>query len=243
MRKAIAAAVVAASVTTGACGHRGSGNSGPVTDRNFQVGGFDRLDLAGAYDATVRTGAAPSVHARGGQNVLDQLVVEVKDGTLRIYPKERHDLFHWGWGSHNSKVALTITVPGLKAAELAGSGGIHIDRVTGDSFEGSVAGSGDLNVDRVEVGNFKLGIAGSGDAKAVAGTARSVKYEIAGSGGIDAKGVAAEDASVSIAGSGDVSAHATKTADVSIMGSGDVDLTGGAKCTISKAGSGDVRCS
>src|SRR3954452_12226914 len=185
MRKAIAAAVVAASVTTSACGHHGNGNPGPITDRSFEVGGFDRLELAGAYDATVRTGAAPSVHARGGQNLLDQLVVEVKNGTLEIHPKEHHGFFHWGWGSHNSKIVLTITVPGLRAAELAGSGGIRIDRVTGDSFEGSVAGSGDLNLDRVEVANLKLGIAGSGDAKAVAGTARNAKYEIAGSGGID----------------------------------------------------------
>ena len=240
MHKAIAAGLLAAAMATSGCAR--SQAPGPVVERNFQVGGFDRLELAGAYEATVRTGSAPSVRAKGGQNLLDQLVVEVKGGTLEIHPRERHG-FHWGWGGHHDKVELTITVPALRAAELAGSGGIHIDHVTGDSFEGSVAGSGDLNVDRVEVANLKIGIAGSGDAKAAAGSARSVKYDIAGSGGIDAKGVAAEDASVSIAGSGDVSAHATKTAKVDIAGSGDVDLTGGAKCTISKMGSGDVRCS
>jgi hypothetical protein len=242
MHKAIAAGLMAAAVSTSGCARGGAQSPGPTIERNFQVGAFDRLELTGAYDATVRTGVAPSVNAKGGQNLLDELVVEVKNGTLEIRPRERHG-FHWGWGGHNGKVALTITVPALRAAELAGSGGIHIDRVAGDSFEGSVAGSGDLNVDRVEVGDFKLGIAGSGDAKASGGTARTVKYDIAGSGGIDAKGVAAEDASVSIAGSGDVSAHATKTAKVDIAGSGDVDLTGGAKCSISKMGSGDVRCS
>jgi hypothetical protein len=243
MHKAIAATgLMAAVMATSGCAQGHAKEAGPVVERNFQVGAFDKLELAGAYEATVRTGAAPSVHARGGQNLLDELVVEVKNGTLEVHPRERHG-FHWGWGSRHDNVMLTITVPSLRAAELAGSGGIHIDHVTGDSFDGSVAGSGDLNLDRVEVGDLKLGIAGSGDAKAGAGRARSVKYEIAGSGGIDAKGVAADDASVSIAGSGDVSAHATKTAKVDIAGSGDVDLTGGAKCTISKMGSGDVRCS
>jgi hypothetical protein len=243
MRQAIVAGLMATTVATSGCARGRAEDSGPTVERNYPVGAFDKIELAGAYDATVRTGTAPSVHAKGGENVLERLVVEVKDGALHIYPRKRSG-FNWGWShKHRSKVELTITVPSLRSAELAGSGGIRIDKISGDSFEGSVAGSGDLTVDQVEVGSLKLGIAGSGDAKAGAGKARTAEYEIAGSGGIDAKGVVAEDADISIAGSGGISVHATRAAKVSIAGSGDVDLTGGAKCTTSKIGSGDVRCS
>ncbi|HET7709651.1 MAG TPA: head GIN domain-containing protein [Sphingomicrobium sp.] len=243
MRQVILAGMMTAVAATSGCARGRTEDAGPIVERSFTVGAFDKIDLAGAYDATVRTGSAPSVQARGGEKMLERLVVEVKDGALHVYPEKRNS-FSWGWGSkRNGKVELTITVPSLRAAELAGSGGIRIDKVTGDSFEGSVAGSGDLTVDQVEVGSLKLGIAGSGEAKAGSGKARSVQYEIAGSGGIDGKGVVAEDADVSIAGSGGVSVHATRAAKVSIAGSGDVDLSGGAKCTTSKMGSGDVRCS
>jgi len=242
MRQAVLAGLMAATVVTGGCARGRAEDSGPMVERNYAVGAFDKIELAGAYDATVRTGSAPSVHAKGGENVLEKLVVEVKDGALHVYPKKRSG-FSWNWGHKgNSKVELVITVPSLRSAELAGSGGIRIDKVAGDAFEGSVAGSGDLTVDQVEVGSLNLSIAGSGDAKAGGGKAKTVSYEIAGSGGIDAKGVVAEDADVSIAGSGGVSVHATRAAKVSIAGSGDVDLTGGAKCTTSKVGSGDVRC-
>jgi hypothetical protein len=242
MRQAIAAGLIVAATAVAGCSRDRAEEPGAVTERNYKVGAFDKIELAGAYEATVRTGSGPTVHAKGGENILDQLIVEVEGNTLKVHPKERKG-FHWGWGGkHNSKVELTITVPSLRGAELAGSGGIRIDKVAGDRFDGSVAGSGDLTVDQVEVGSLKLGIAGSGDAKAGAGKAKSVEYEIAGSGGIDAKGVVAEDAEVSIAGSGGVSAHATRTANVSIAGSGDVDLTGGAKCTTSKVGSGNVHC-
>lgn len=243
MRHVLMAGVVGAALAIGGCvnGSRAE-DAGPMAERDYQVGAFDKIELAGAYDATVKTGSAPSIHAKGGENLLEHLVVEVKDGTLQIHPQKRNGI-HWGWGGKNNKVELTITVPSLRGAELAGSGGIRIDKVTGDSFEGAVAGSGDLTVDQVDVGNLKLGIAGSGDARAGSGKARTVAYEIAGSGGIDAKGVVAEDADVSIAGSGGVSVNASKTAKVSIAGSGDVDVTGGAKCTTSKVGSGDVRCS
>jgi hypothetical protein len=242
MRKAVAAAGLAAmAISTSGCARDHDGSPGATVERNYNVGAFDEIELAGAYDATVRTGAAPSVHAKGGENLLDRLVVEVEGGKLKIHPKHRTG-FHWGWG-HSGKVELTITVPQLKATTLAGSGGIAIDKVKGDSFEGTVAGSGELSVGAVDVQSLKLSIAGSGDAKAGSGKARSAEYEIAGSGGVDAGGVQADAVKVSIAGSGDVKAHASGMADVSIMGSGDVDVAGGAKCNVHKAGSGSVRCS
>ena len=241
MRQALTAGLIAAIATAG-CARVHAEEAGPSTERNYPVGAFDKIELAGSYDATVRTGSGPTVQAKGGENVLEDLIVEVEGNTLKIHPKKRNG-FHWGWGKNSdSRVALTITVPGLRSAELAGAGGIHIDRIKGDSFEGGVAGSGDLRIDDLDVGTLELSIAGSGEARAK-GKARSVSYDIAGSGDIEAGDVLAEDADVSIAGSGGVSAHATKTAKVSIAGSGDVDLKGGAKCSTSKMGSGNVRCS
>ena len=241
MRKAIAAAGLAAmAISTSGCA-RDRGSPGPTVERNYQVGAFDKIELAGAYDATVRTGPAVSVHAKGGENLLDQLTVEVRDGKLVIQSK--HHGWFGGFHRNNGKVQLMITVPQLSAATLAGSGGINIDKVQGDRFEGTVAGSGNLSVGSLDVQSLKLSIAGSGDLKAGTGKSRSAEYGIAGSGGLDAAGVQTETLKVSIAGAGDIKAHASGTADVSIMGSGDVAVTGGAKCSVHKAGSGDVRCS
>ena len=242
MRKAMVLGIAAAAATAG-CGeaHSENGNAGPAADRTYQVGNFDRIELAGAYDVVIQTGGAPGVRASGNQEAIDRLVVEVRDGVLSIHPRKRGG-FQFGW-SNKGKVKLTVTAPAIRGAELAGSGDIKIDRVAGDRFDGSIAGSGDLKVGQIEVGELKIGIAGSGSVKLAKGRATAAGYEIAGSGSVDARGVAAETASVSIAGSGDVSANASKTANVNIMGSGDVDLSGGAKCSVSKAGSGQIRCS
>jgi len=242
MRKAIVAAVVAASVATGACGHSRSADGGPTVSRNYQVGAFDQIEVAGPYNVQVKTGANPSASARGPQKAIDHMVVEVRGGKLVIHADEHHGFFNFGWHS-NGKVDVSVTVPALRGATIAGSGDINVDKVSGDRFEGSVAGSGGLGVGSMDVQSLKLAIAGSGDAKAGSGKAGSAEYEIAGSGGIDAGGIATTDAKASIAGSGSIKVKASGTADVSIMGSGDVDVTGGAKCSIHKAGSGDVRCS
>ncbi|MEO8454802.1 MAG: head GIN domain-containing protein [Sphingomicrobium sp.] len=241
MRKSIAAAVIAASAATSACGHDRGEGPGPTVSRNYQVGNFQVIEVAGPYDVQVRTGSNPSVSARGSEKLLERTVVEVRGDKLIIHPREHNGWFHFGW-STRGEASFTITVPMLNGATIAGSGDVQVDRVQGDHFEGKVAGSGGIVVGNMDVQSLKLAIAGSGGVKG-AGKAKSAVYEIAGSGGIDGQGILAEQAKISIAGSGDVKAHASGTADVSIMGSGDVDVSGGAKCNVSKAGSGNVRCS
>ena len=242
MSKVLATLLGAVAVAMAGCGHAAAESGGPTVQRDYQVGGFEQIEVAGPYDVDVRTGAAPSVRASGSEKAIERLVVEVRGDRLLIHTRNEHGMFRMGWG-HSGKVRLTVTVPQLRGAEIAGSGDIRINAVRGPSFAGQIAGSGDLSVDQLEVQDLKLGIAGSGSAVARSGRARDVKYEIAGSGDIDGKGIAAETASVSIAGSGSVAAHATATASVEIMGSGDVEMSGGAKCSVTKAGSGSVRCS
>lgn len=240
-RIALGLTMAAAAAAAGCTSARGE-DGGPAVQRNYQVGAFERIEVAGPYDVEVRTGSAPSVNASGPEKMVERMVVEVDGDTLTIHPRKRKGL-NFGWSSHGEPVRLIVTVPRLAAAEIAGSGAIQIDRVAGDRFEGGVAGSGDLRLGQVEVGELKMGIAGSGEIRAGTGRAQRVEYDIAGSGDIDAADLAAEQAQVSIAGSGNVRANATRTASVDIAGSGDVRLTGGAKCEVSKAGSGNVECS
>jgi hypothetical protein len=239
MRNALGIGIVAASLAVSACSHRE--DAGATVSRNYQVGAFDQVEVAGPYDVQVRTGPNVSVSASGSEKLLGRTIVEVKGNKLVIRP-EQQGMFHFGWSSRG-KAAFTVTVPALSGATIAGSGDIKVDQVKGASFEGTVAGSGGIDVGTMDVQQLKLTIAGSGGARAGSGKAQNAKLEIAGSGDIDAGRIAAQTANVSIAGSGNIKANATGTADVSIMGSGDVEVTGGAKCTVSKQGSGNVSCS
>jgi hypothetical protein len=234
--------IVAASALVAGCHPRGEEGGGATVSKNYSVGNFQQIEVAGPYDVEVRTGSNPSVAATGGERLLERTTVEVRGDKLVIHPQNNHGFFHWGWG-HHGKAHFTVTVPQLGGATIAGSGGIKVDKISGNAFTGEIAGSGGLELASVEVQSLKLSIGGSGGVKTGAGHAKTADYEIAGSGGIDAGGIVAEQAKVSIAGSGSVRANATATADVDVMGSGDVNVTGGAKCNISKAGSGDVHCS
>jgi hypothetical protein len=242
MRKSVAAAVIAASAASSACGYSRGKDAGPSVSRNYQVGDFTQIEVGGTYEVRVHTGAAASVSAKGPEKVIEELIVEVRGDKLIVHPKRHSWWRNTGWRT-NQRVSLDINVPKLRGATLAGAGRIEVDKVQGDQFEGQIAGSGDLHIGSVDVARLKLGIAGAGSVKAGTGKAANAEYEIAGSGEMDGRNIAAQDIKVVIAGSGEIHAHATGAAEVHIAGSGDVDVTGGAKCTVKKAGSGNVRCS
>jgi hypothetical protein len=242
MRKTIAAAMLAvAPVALTGCHARNEGG-GPTVSRNYQVGNFQQIEVAGPYDVTVRTGSNASVSARGGERLLDRTTVEVEGDKLVIRPEHDGGLFHVGFGTRGN-ASFTVTVPQLTAATISGSGDIHVDRVAGQQFAGEVTGSGGLDIGTVDVQQVGLTVTGSGDLKAGTGKTQTGDYEISGSGGLDASSIQAQQIKASIQGSGNIKAHSSGTADISIMGSGDVDVSGGAKCNVNKTGSGSANCS
>ncbi|MCP3730387.1 DUF2807 domain-containing protein [Sphingomonas sp. MG17] len=239
--KTVFAALFAAPLA--ACG-MANGMSGEVVQpsgsggtRTFDVAGFTGVALLGADDVEVRHGASFAVSAQGDSALLDKLEIRKDGDTLKIGRKDGD----WNWGG-DTGAKITVTLPRLTAASLAGSGDMTVDRAEGD-FRGAVAGSGDLKIAQLGGGKAGLSIAGSGDIGVAAGQAAEISARIAGSGNIDAAGVKAERGNVSIAGSGSVRAQFTGEAKVSIVGSGDVEVTGGAKCQVSQMGSGTARCS
>jgi hypothetical protein len=237
----IGMAAIAAAAAAG-CSETRAQSGGPLVDRQYQVGGFTQIEVAGPYDVDVRTGSNFSVSARGSESLLQRTIVEVEGDRLVIRPEKDKWWRSMSWG-RDTKANFVVTLPQIRGATIAGSGDVRVNEIRGDQFEGTIAGSGALNLGSLDVQQLKLSIAGSGEARASRGRAARAEYDIAGSGDVDASAIHAQDVHVSIAGSGDVRAHATGVADVDIVGSGDVTLTGGARCSVSKAGSGNVRCS
>jgi hypothetical protein len=204
--------------------------------RDFQVGAFDRIDLAGSPDVVVAVGAQPSVRAEGDAATIERLEIAVVEGELRIGMRPGSG----NWGGHR-RVTIHVTVPALRAASISGSGDMRIDRIEGARFAGQIAGSGDLDVTALRVGEASFAVRGSGGISA-AGAAPRATLNVAGSGGLSLAGFETADAAISLAGSGDIALRATRTAAIQLDGSGDVTIAGPAHCTIAKTGSGDVRC-
>ena len=77
-------------------------DAGPKVDRNYQVGNFSKIEVAGPYEVKVVTGGQPGVKARGGENLLNETEVLVDGDTLEIRPKKRKG-FRWHWNNGSAQ--------------------------------------------------------------------------------------------------------------------------------------------
>src|SRR6476659_1636663 len=84
--------------------------SGQQVDRSFDVGEFDRLEIAGPFGVEVRTGVAPSVTACGPEDALDCLSVEDADGRLSLGCD----------GDCDADVTVTVTMSELLGLRMTG---------------------------------------------------------------------------------------------------------------------------
>lgn len=248
MRSLIALALVPL-MATGAChaswekdgknGADGVKPSGVVAKRSYDAKDFTTIEQRGPDDVDVKNGAQFAVVAEGDTAVLDQLSIQVVDGTLRISRKEHHG-FSWG-GNGDHGVKVTVTLPKLTGVSLTGAGDMTVDKAEGD-FHGKLTGAGNLSIAGLAATDADLSTTGTGDIT-VAGSVNRLNLSITGTGDVDASKFTAASASISVTGPGSVRGNVTGGASISIMGPGDVDLTGGAKCSVSATGPGEAHCS
>ncbi len=236
-------------------------DDGPQATRSFTERDFTGVVLATSDDVRVVQGNSFSIVATGPERVLENLQMKVEDGNLKIGRQKNAswNLFSYAWKSKSA--TITVTLPVLNKAVVAGSGDMVIDTTATDQFNGSIAGSGDMEIASVKAAIVDLAVAGSGNLRAqgtaassleasvagsgdlqITGTAQQAELNIAGSGDIDASALTVTDADASVAGSGNIRVRATGKAEASIIGSGDIEIAGTKNCATTKRGSGDVRC-
>lgn len=211
----------------------GTSASAQEGSRRFDLGGFDAVELDSSDSIRVLPGSNFAITASGDPRAVASLALAVHGSTLHV---DRTP------GQHSDRGAVvTVTMPALHAATLAGSGSITASQVQGRSFAGRVSGSGTMSLEGVAVAEARLVLSGSG-AIVVGGRVGAVAIDLGGSGRIDTRRVATSALAVEFGGSGSVAATSTGTAQIRASGSGSVRVGGGARCDVRNSGAANVRC-
>ncbi len=199
--------------------------SGVVVTQTRQLAEFDEIEFRIAGDFHVAIGKPTPLQIEGDENILPLIKTEVRDGRLVISAessfKTKHD------------PEFRVTVANHKAAEIHGSGEMHVGELDNESFDVVVRGSGDLHVEG-KTERLAVSVRGSGDVLGSGLKAGEVSVAINGSGDVkvNVTGAVDSDAMVTVAGSVAVAIH----------GSGDVRLEGKAeRLVVSIDGSGDFQ--
>ncbi len=216
----------------------------PVKSSNIEtqerkVSGFHALASSGSFDVVLSQGNTESVRVKADADIINEVITEVKNGTLMIHSKNNHN---WGMGNmwNNKTVTVYVVAKDLNSIGVSGSGDLKIEnQFNTSSLALRLSGSGDFT-GKVNVKTLEAAISGSGYFK-IAGKADESNVAISGSGNFDGNDLMTRSTAIRISGSGDASIYASEKLDASVSGSGDVRYSGHPK-SVSKVahGSGEI---
>lgn len=176
-------------------------DSDDIVTKNFDLTGFDSIDVSGVYELDVRVGPDFSIELSGPAYEMERVEASVRNGVLHLDQKERRRR----WGDNRQGVDAVITLPSLAAIDISGVVDGAIAGVNSDRFEVDISGVGDIRFD---------GECGALDAR------------VSGVGDLDADALECRVVTVRVSGVGDASVYASEEVDARVSGMGDIDVYG-----------------
>lgn len=202
------------------------------------VSNFHAIESSGSFDVYITQGNTEAVKVDAPEDVIGKILTEVKDGTLRIYTKEK---FSWKNIFNNKKVSIYVTVKSVDAISLSGSGNVNFkDGLTarGDMHL-HISGSGNVQ-GKLTAKSLDASVSGSGNLR-LSGSAENQNASVSGSGNYSARDFTSANVNVSVSGSGNAAVYASESINARVSGSGGVHYGGNPKnVSKSKSGSGSI---
>ncbi len=208
-----------------------TGEGGIVT-KTLDLEKFHSVGLGISADVILTQGSRQEVKVEGQQNIIDNLLTEVRRGSWNIEFDRRVRNY--------KKLKIYITMMELEAISIGGSGDISCTNQFKnlDDVAISIGGSGDVSLD-LQAKDIAVSIGGSGEVT-LDGSGDELAISIGGSGDVKAFDLAVATCQVSSAGSGEVEINVSDELEVSLVGSGYVTYKGSPKVKSSIVGSGNV---
>jgi hypothetical protein len=205
--------------------------------RDFPARGFDKVELRSAATVTIVTGRNFSVHADGDPRLVQRMTADVRNNGTLVIDWQRGESMH----IENEHLHVTVTMPRVAGAAIAGAGTITVDRVDAPGFAADVSGAGTIRVATLRTDRTLLAMGGTGQIVVSGRTAR-LDARVSGVGTIDAGNLEAAGGALAMSGTGHIGARVNGPADVTLSGMGSVVVTGTPRCSVHKSGLGSVRC-
>lgn len=209
--------------------------SGNVITKDIEVSDFNKISLSGMGNLIIQQGDEESLTIEAEDNIIGEIIAEVKDNTLDIRYK-RTGLFSW-LINPTRDVDFNIKVKDIGGINISGSGTVTADKIKTDSLNITISGSGKVDLG-IQAKTLKSNVSGSGSFN-LSGQVDSQELSISGSGKYRAKDLKSKKAVIGISGSGKAEIN-TQALDVTISGSGDVFYLGDPKITQKISGSGKL---
>jgi len=190
LRGAAAVAVLASMLTT--CGFLGEVGSGVIVSRSVRVpADVDRVEVADAFEATIRLGAAaPSGSVRIDDNLVDRLRIEIDDDTFSIDLDGR---------VREATLQLNLSVDRLERVQASGASRVRLEGTVDDDLRLDASGASAIEIPSAELDELVVALSGASRAT-VAGSASTLDADVSGASRLSLFDLAVDEAQVGVSG-------------------------------------------
>ncbi|MGV8963959.1 MAG: head GIN domain-containing protein [Candidatus Saccharimonadaceae bacterium] len=237
--------------------------SSKVVKEKRNLSGFSAINISGSWDALITQGENFSVTIEASKESIDDLLIEVKDGTLYVSNNSKRlriNIFN----KRNDIRKVHITMPDLQKITASGgsdiipqtpfrtddmkivmSGGSDLKSLALDcvSLDCKMNGGSDANIQLINGKSVKINNSGGSDLSLSVLSAELLDLQTSGGSDVKLEGET-KNLIVKSSGGSDVSASKLKVKNctASVSGAADVDIYVTDSLNASISGSSDVRC-
>lgn len=215
-------------------GKRIRGN-GAIKTEIRSVANFERIDVSGATDVYVKQDSVYVVKVETDENLMEYLIIENENGTLRIHQKEGTNL------QPSKRIKVYVSGPAFKRFDASGACNYISEGLISSEAAISISSSGSCDVKmELKAPKIEADLTGAGSIT-LKGEAKEFEVDGSGSTDVNCFELITENATVQISGSGNAEVFAGAKLNVEVSGSGDVKYKGNAAVSQSISGSGSVK--
>ena len=194
------------------------------------IGSFDKIRFKDFGNLILTQGDQESLTIEADAELLDELISEVRDGTLVLgvdddWLNRIGKVFSSLLSSKGHKVNYYLTFVNLQKINISGQCRLTCPSLETDKLKLNISGMGNLNFDRITCNELDVSISGRGEF-AAAGSAGSQRIRISGSADYEAADLNSRSVQVAISGQGNAKVWAQDDLDIAISGLGQVNYRG-----------------
>lgn len=200
---------------------------------------FNAIDVSSGIDLYLKMGANEEVKVVADDDVIDDIVTEVKKGTLHIYMKKGNRFNFFNFGNISAR-KVYVTATQLNRVDASSGSDVRSENtLRGDALEVRSSSGSDVVLD-VVYKNISLDASSGADLK-MSGKAKTVRASASSGSDINARNLEAVVVHANASSGADVAVHATGEIYANASSGGDVGYYGNPSVkNIDESSGGDV---
>lgn len=212
-----------------------AGTSDKTETRNLK--NFSAVHVSAGIDLFLKMSDSEEVKVVADNDLIDNLITEVKNGTLEIYMKKS------GWNNWKINGTRKVYVSVKELNEIHSSSGSDVrseNTLTGESLEVKVSSGADVELD-VVYKNFSVDTSSGSDAK-ISGKTKTLVAEASSGSDIKAGSLESKICKASASSGSDITVNVSDEIYAHASSGGDISYTGNPSVKdINESSGGDVR--